>query len=174
MKMKKYFGSGKIVGWANDGEILVYDSITEVAERIYFTEKEIKSALGTDKELGGVTYFRYGADKEATKAFDDAMSEAELTERSRRSKMLRIKEGRMNELEGFGFKREDSAYRYKNTLLIPDWENKELPNDRKIGIQFQKYGVKDIEEMLGKVYELSKADMIEEVTECHRFGGGNA
>ena len=79
--------------------------------------------------------------------------------------MLRIKDDRMKDLEKFGFKREDSAYRYQNTLLIPDWESEALPCDRKVTLQLQAYKVNYIEEMFMIIYKLIKADMVEEVEE---------
>ena len=82
--MKNYFEKGTMVFWTNDGEVVVYDSIDEAYEKEHteFTKADFVKALGTDKEVSsGVTAFRYGIDKEATKGFDEATDEAEEYEK---------------------------------------------------------------------------------------------
>jgi hypothetical protein len=78
--MKKRFEIGKVVFWANDGEVVSYDSIDEAYEKenIELSKDDFVKALGTDKEVkSGVTAFRYGIDKDATKGFDEAADETE-------------------------------------------------------------------------------------------------
>ena len=84
--MKNYFEKGTIVFWANDGEVVGYDSINEAYEKenIELSKSDFVKALGTDKEVkSGVTAFRYGVDVEATKAYDEARAEAEQFESSK-------------------------------------------------------------------------------------------
>ena len=68
---------GTIIAWANDGEESYFDTIAEAAEQADCTVEELENALGTDTEIGGATYFRYGVDTEATKGYDDAWNEVE-------------------------------------------------------------------------------------------------
>ena len=82
--MKNYFEKGTIVFWTNDGEVVVYDSIDEAyeSEHVELSKEEFIKALGTNKEIkSGVTAFRYGIDKEATKGFDEAADEMEEYEK---------------------------------------------------------------------------------------------
>ncbi len=72
--------------------------------------------------------------------------------------MLKIKADKMNDLEKFGFEREDSAYRHKCGLLIPDWEN-DMPADRKVTLQMHAYQCDAIENMFDSVYRLITANM---------------
>lgn len=78
--MKNYFETGKVIGWSDDGEEATYDTIEEAAAAADCTVEEMKTALGTDKDFGGTTYFRYGVDAEATKGYDDARAEVEAYE----------------------------------------------------------------------------------------------
>lgn len=78
--MKNYFETGTLVGWADDGEVETFDTIAEAAEQADCTEEELIKALGTDKDFGGTTYFRYGIDVDATEGYDDARAEAEAYE----------------------------------------------------------------------------------------------
>lgn len=75
--MKKYFENGTIIGWANDGEEATFNTIAEAAERADCTVEEMRTALRTNIEFYGTTYFRYGVDAEATKCYDEARAEAE-------------------------------------------------------------------------------------------------
>ncbi len=72
---------GTIVGWANDGEVITFDTAEEAVKymlRHYDVNIHVfVSALGTSDEIGGCTYFRYGIDKEATAGYDDALCEVE-------------------------------------------------------------------------------------------------
>lgn len=74
---QNYFELGTIVAWSNDGEEASYSTITEAAESADVSEKDMEAALGTDTDFGGVTYFRYGIDEEATEGYDEARAEAE-------------------------------------------------------------------------------------------------
>ena len=76
MKNATLFENGTIVAWSNDGETATYETVNEAAEAAEVSENEIKKALGTDKDFGGVTYFRYGIDEEATAGYDEAVEEA--------------------------------------------------------------------------------------------------
>ncbi len=40
----------------------------------------MQAALGTDTEISGVTYFRYGVDTESTEGYDEARADAEATD----------------------------------------------------------------------------------------------
>ena len=78
--MKNYFKKGTIVLWTNDGEVVSYNSIDEAYENVKtkLSKKEFIKALGTDQEVAsGITAFRYGIDKNATKGFDAAVDEME-------------------------------------------------------------------------------------------------
>jgi hypothetical protein len=82
--MKSYFEKGKVIFWANSGEVIVYDSIKEAYEKenINMLKADFVKALGTNKEVSsGVTAFRYSIDIEATKAYDEARAEAEEYEK---------------------------------------------------------------------------------------------
>ncbi len=68
---------GTIVAWSNDGEEATYSTIAEAAKAADVSEEEMQAALGTDTEIYGVTYFRYGVDTEATEAYDEARAEAD-------------------------------------------------------------------------------------------------
>ena len=68
---------GTIIAWSNDGEEVEYASISDAAKAAGVSEKELSAALGTDTEIGGVTYFIYGIDAEATAGYDDACADAE-------------------------------------------------------------------------------------------------
>ena len=78
--MKNYFETGKVIGWSDDGEEATFNTIAEAAEQADCTVDDMAKAVGTDKDFGGTTYFRYGVDTEATKCYDDARAEAEAYE----------------------------------------------------------------------------------------------
>lgn len=77
---KNYFKNGTIVAWSNDGEEVTFNSVRDAAQNAYLSEEQMQSLLGTDKEISGCTYFRYGVDTEATEGYDEARAEAEATD----------------------------------------------------------------------------------------------
>lgn len=73
---------GTIIAWASDGMEAYFDTIKEAYQDLIKRDYDVSleyftKSIGTDTEIGGVTYFRYGIDNEATKCYNGAWHEVD-------------------------------------------------------------------------------------------------